>query len=90
MSGRIEWDRQEADANIRNHRGVPIDEATTVFDDPLAAIFGDASHSTDEDREIVIGHSTANRLLVVCFRASQGSHSYLWRAFGDAEGTQGS
>ncbi len=38
-----------------------------MFDDPLAAIFDDEGHSADEAREIIIGHSIANRLLVVCF-----------------------
>jgi uncharacterized protein len=53
--------------NIRRHHGVTFDEATTVFDNPLAAIFDDVDHSDDEDREFIIGHSIAHRLLVVCF-----------------------
>ena len=33
----------------------------------LARIFDDEPHSADERREIIIGHSINNRLLVVCF-----------------------
>ncbi len=42
-------------------------EALTVFADPLARIFEDEDHSDEEMREIIIGHSKAQRLLVVCF-----------------------
>lgn len=38
-----------------------------MFGDPLARIFADEGHSTDERREIIIGHSRAKRLLLVCF-----------------------
>jgi uncharacterized DUF497 family protein len=38
-----------------------------VFSNPLARIFPDEGHSTEEFREIVIGHSAAKRLLLVCF-----------------------
>jgi uncharacterized DUF497 family protein len=46
---------------------VSFDEASTVFDDPQAFIFDDEEHSTEEMREIIIGHSINNRLLLVCF-----------------------
>lgn len=38
-----------------------------MFSDPLARIFADEDHSTDEQREIIIGHSQAKRLLLVSF-----------------------
>jgi uncharacterized DUF497 family protein len=41
--------------------------ALTVFSDPLARIFDDPDHSSAEAREIIIGHSNKERLLVVCF-----------------------
>jgi len=66
MSVRFEWDKNKASSNIRKH-GVSFDEARTVFNDPLARIFEDEEHSTVERREIIIGHSIINRLLVVCF-----------------------
>ena len=53
-------------ANLRKH-GVSFDEGSTVFYDPLAAIFDDEEHSEEEVREIIIGHSAIGRLLVVSF-----------------------
>ncbi len=44
-----------------------FDEASTVFADPLAKLFYDADHSTDETREIIVGHSILSRLLLVSF-----------------------
>jgi len=66
MAYRFEWDEDKARSNWIKH-DVSFDEATTVFDDSLARIFDDKLHSTDERREIIIGHSINNRLLVVCF-----------------------
>ena len=66
MSYRFEWDNNKARSNQTDHE-VSFDEASTVFDDPLAKIFDDEEHSTDERREIIIGHSINNRLLLVCF-----------------------
>ncbi len=51
---------------MRKH-GVAFDEAITVFNDPLAYIFDDVSHSENEHREIIIGFSTLSRLVLVCF-----------------------
>ena len=62
----FEWDWKKAIANSRKH-GVSFDEASTVFGDPLAAIFDDEAHSDEEAREIIVGHSERNRLLVVSF-----------------------
>jgi len=66
MSVGFEWDARKANANLRKH-GVSFDEAATVFDDPLARIFDDPNHSLDERREIIIGHSIREVLLLVCF-----------------------
>ena len=49
--------------------GVTFEEALTVFLDPLARIFDDEDHSTEEAREIIIGHSMNQRLLLVCSTA---------------------
>jgi uncharacterized DUF497 family protein len=38
-----------------------------VFSDPLGKIFTDEEHSSDEEREILVGHSIAKRLLLVSF-----------------------
>jgi uncharacterized protein len=62
----FEWDVLKARSNARKH-GVDFEEAATVFDDPLARIFDDLDHSLDERREIIIGTSRRDRLLVVVF-----------------------
>jgi uncharacterized DUF497 family protein len=66
MQLRFEWDKRKAVANLSKHK-VSFEEAQTVFYDPLACIFDDEWHSTDEPREIIIGHSNSDRLLLVCF-----------------------
>jgi uncharacterized DUF497 family protein len=62
----FEWDKAKADANLKKHQ-VTFDEASTVFGDQLARIFDDPEHSTEEHREIIVGHSILSRLLLVCF-----------------------
>ena len=66
MTVQFEWDSNKASINQEKHR-VSFEEAATVFSDPLAVIFDDEFHSTEEIREIIIGHSTNNRLLLVYF-----------------------
>jgi uncharacterized DUF497 family protein len=70
MSLRFEWDPEKAAANLAKH-GVSFEEALTVFSDPLARIFDDEDHSREEEREIIVGHSTKQRLLLVCFTARE-------------------
>ncbi len=72
MSLRFEWDPEKAAANLAKH-GVSFEEGLTVFSDPLARIFDDEDHSIQEAREIIIGHSTQHRLLLVCFTAREAS-----------------
>ena len=62
----FEWDRKKAEANRATH-GIDFEEALTIFRDPLARIFEDPEHSEDEPREIIIGHSVEQRLILVCF-----------------------
>ena len=71
MSLEFEWDATKAKENNKKH-SVAFDEALTVFADPLARIFDDPDHSSAEHREIIIGHSTGQRLLVVCFTERAG------------------
>jgi uncharacterized DUF497 family protein len=68
----FEWDESKAAANLKKH-GISFEEAKTVFNNPLAVIFDDEIHSIDEQREIIIGHSQNNRLLLVCF--TQRAHN---------------
>ena len=66
MGVQFEWDRRKAASNLQKH-GVSFKEASTVFRDRLAAVFDDEAHSAREYREIIIGHSTSDRLMLVCF-----------------------
>ena len=61
-----DWDPDKAIANINKH-GVSFEEAKTVFDNPLAVIFSDEINSVGEQREIIVGHSANNLLLMVSF-----------------------
>ncbi len=66
ISLRFEWDEAKARTNSEKH-GVTFEEASSVFTDPLAAIFTDRAHSDQELREIIVGHSPRGRLLVTSF-----------------------
>lgn len=68
----FEWNSSKATANLKKH-GVSFEEAKTVFDNPLAVIFDDDAHSIGELREIIIGHSRQNRLLLVAFTERFGN-----------------
>jgi len=67
MNVRFSWDSRKAAHNHRIHDGVTFEEAATVFRDPTAYIFDDDEHSEEEYRELIIGHSVRNRLLIVPF-----------------------
>ena len=66
MSSAFQWDETKELANLRKH-GVSFDEAASVFENPLAAIFSDPDHSQDELREILVGHSQRGRVLVISY-----------------------
>ena len=61
---RFVWDRDKAAANFRKH-GVAFDEAATAFGDALSITVADPEHSVGEQRWLLVGQSTAGRLLVV-------------------------
>jgi len=69
---RFEWDPRRASANLRKH-GVSFDEASSVFGDEQALVIPDPDHSDDEDRFVLLGLSSALRVLVVvhCFREEE-------------------
>lgn len=69
---KFEWDQAKAASNLKKH-GVSFEEAKTVFDNPLAVIFDDEAHSVGEQREIIIGHSRQNRLLLIAFTERSGN-----------------
>jgi len=71
MSLEFEWDSRKAAANRRKH-GATFEEAATVFGNPLAVVFADEDHSISERREMIIGYSDNNRLLLVAFTERGG------------------
>ncbi len=64
MAVDFDWDPGKAAANDVKH-GVTFEEASTVFGDPLAATISDPDHSAEEEREVTLGLSANERLLVV-------------------------
>lgn len=66
MAYEFEWDSEKAADNLRKH-GVSFEEAVTAFGDPLSILLPDPDHSVGEERYLVMGMSTAGRLLVVAF-----------------------
>lgn len=70
MSLLFEWNPNKANSNLAKHN-VSFEEAMTVFSDPLARIFPAEDHSVDELREIIIGHSAQQQLLLINFTATE-------------------
>jgi uncharacterized protein len=67
MSGLVfEWDAKKAASNLRKH-GISFKEALTAFADPLGVIHDDPDHSENEHRELLVGRSSSDRLLIVSF-----------------------
>ena len=55
MQYNFEWNPRKAHTNIRKH-GVTFEEATKVFDDPMAiTIFDEEESDGDEDRWVTLG-----------------------------------
>ena len=71
MAVQFTWDPKKAEANLRKH-GVSFPEGISIFIDPLARIHDDPSHSAQEPREIIVGHSDRGRLLLVSFTERNG------------------
>jgi hypothetical protein len=62
----FEWDARKAATNLARH-GVSFDEAITIFADPLGRLEGDDRRSVSEIRLVLLGTSSADRLLAVMF-----------------------
>jgi len=60
------YDQRKARENWRKHR-VSFAEAETVFFNDLARTHDDPDHSEIEPREVIVGHSAVDRLLLVVF-----------------------
>lgn len=61
----FEWDERKNTTNKRKH-GISFEEAQTLFSDDHALIIGDPDASDEEDRFLLLGLSSALRMLVVC------------------------
>jgi uncharacterized DUF497 family protein len=64
MSLTFEWDPKKAESNLEKH-GVSFEEAATAFGDTLSVTIADPAHSEGELRFILIGMTSAQRLVVV-------------------------
>jgi uncharacterized DUF497 family protein len=58
----FEWNPRKDAANFAKH-GVSFEEAATVFGDPLGRIVNDPRHSEEEERFVLLGLSSTQRLL---------------------------
>lgn len=61
----FEWNSDKADTNRKKH-GVSFEEASTVFYDELARLVPAPDSSMLENRFVLLGLGSQNRLLVVC------------------------
>ncbi len=71
MSLTFEWDEEKARENLRKHHGT-LEEAKSVYDDPLLWSFPDPDHSEREERFVNIGCSARGRVLVVIHTERNG------------------
>ena len=62
---KFEWDTTKAASNQKKH-DVSFDEAKSVFYDESAVQFYDDAHSGAEHRFLMLGVSSASRMLLVC------------------------
>lgn len=60
----FEWDIVKAKANSEKHN-ITFEEAATIFGDENSLTIDDVVHSKDERREVTIGKSLNNQILVV-------------------------
>ena len=61
----IEWDSKKAASNLKKH-GVSFEEAATSLLDPMAKAIEDPD-AEGEPRWVLLGMSTQQRLLSVCY-----------------------
>lgn len=62
---RFEWDAAKSASNKKKH-GVSFEEAKSAFSDEQGRLLDDPAHSEHEQRFILLGMSSALRILVVC------------------------
>ena len=64
----FEWDPEKAAENVEKH-GIYFEDAATAFSDPLSLTIFDPEHSQAEDRYLLLGLTSAERLVVVSHTA---------------------
>ena len=62
---KFDWNPAKAASNLKKH-GVSFEEAQSVFYDDFAIQFYDESHSSEEERFLMLGMSSGAHLLLVC------------------------
>jgi uncharacterized DUF497 family protein len=69
---RFDWDERKNRGNRAKH-GVWFEEAQSVFQDSRGRVFYDPEHSEEEERFLLVGLSSAARILVVvhCYGESE-------------------
>ena len=83
---KFEWDKRKAISNIKKH-GIPFEEASTVFGDPLSLTIKDPKNSNKEDRYVTIGLSAKFRIIVV-IHTDRGDNIRIISARLDTKGEQ--
>lgn len=61
----FEWDAVKAKSNLKKHQ-VSFEEAKSVFFDEFGIQFFDEAHASSEDRFLMLGMSSSEKLLLVC------------------------
>jgi len=69
---KFECDSRKALSNKDKH-GVSFEEACEVFGDGMAITIADPDHSGDEDREVTIGQTGKQRIVVVSHTQRDGT-----------------
>ncbi len=62
---KFEWDEHKNEINKQKH-GISFEEAQTVFYDENALLRDDPDHSQEEERFVLLGLSTQEKILIVC------------------------
>jgi len=82
---RFDWDPRKEGINRRRHR-MAFDEASEVFFDEYALLLDDPDHSVEETRFLLVGMSSALRVLTVCHCVREGGD--LIRIIGARQATR--
>lgn len=66
---KFEWDENKNQTNKQKH-GIGFEEAQTVFYDDNAILFDDPEHSEEEERFLIIGITSNEKICIVshCYR----------------------